>query len=99
LVNMRSLKPVDEQIIIDAAKQSELVVIVEDHFKIGGLYSIVAEVLLKHQLTTNVHSISLQHKWFKAARLSEVLEHEDFTPKKIAAQTILALESTSKVRI
>jgi transketolase len=97
LVNMRSLKPVDEDIIVQSVKQSELIVVVEDHFKTGGLYSIVAEVLLKHRLSANVHSISLQHKWFRAAKLSEVLEHEDFTSKKIAAQTILAFESSSNV--
>lgn len=94
LVNMRSLKPVDEEIILRAAQESELVVIVEDHFKTGGLYSIVAEVLLKHQTTGNVQSLSLDENWFKPARLSEVLEHEGFTPEKIAMRTLELLEAT-----
>jgi transketolase len=94
LVNMRSLKPVDEEIILRAAQESELVVIVEDHFKTGGLYSIVAEVLLKHQTTGNVQSLSLDENWFKPARLSEVLDHEGFTPEKIAMRTLELLEAT-----
>jgi transketolase len=94
LVNMRSLKPVDEEIILRAAQESELVVIVEDHFKTGGLYSIVAEVLLKHQTTGNVQSLSLKENWFKPARLSEVLDHEGFTPEKIAMRTLELLEAT-----
>jgi len=99
VVNMRSLKPVDEEAIIAATQQSELTVIVEDHFQIGGLYSIVAEVLLKNQSTTNVHSLSLHDNWFRPGRLNEVLEYEGFTPEKIAAQSIQVLESTSKEKV
>ncbi len=95
LVNMRSLKPVDEEVIVRVAKQSELVVVVEDHFTTGGLYSIVAEVLLKNQLTANVQPLSLNEQWFRPARLSEVLEYEGFTPEKIAARTLGILESTA----
>lgn len=97
LVNMRSLKPVDEEIILRSAKESELVVIVEDHFKVGGLYSIVAEVLLKHQTTGNVQSLSLNENWFTPARLSEVLDYEGFTPDKIASQVIKYLEAKETV--
>jgi transketolase len=93
LVNMRCLKPVDEEIILKVARESELVVVVEDHFKIGGLYSIVAEVLLKNQLTANVQSLSLNENWFRPGRLNEVLEYEGFTPEKIAARALGLLES------
>jgi transketolase len=100
LINMRSLKPVDEEAVVKAVKESELVVIVEDHFKTGGLYSIVAEVLLKNQLTANVQSLSLNENWFRPGRLSEVLEYEGFTPEKIAARAIKFLEYTaSKVQL
>lgn len=44
LINMRSLKPVDEQAILDAANNSELLVTIEDHFLNGGLYTILAEI-------------------------------------------------------
>ena len=99
LVNMRCLKPVDEEAILTATQQSELVVIVEDHFQTGGLYSIVAEVLLKNQLTANVHSLSLHAKWFRPGRLDDVLKYEGFTPEKIAAQSIHVLESALKEKV
>src|ERR1700760_2355613 len=38
LINMRSLKPVDEQVILEAAAGSKLLVTLEDHFLTGGLY-------------------------------------------------------------
>jgi transketolase len=91
LINMRSLKPVDEQAIL-AATASELVVTLEDHFLTGGLYTIVAEVLLKHQKTANVLPFALKEKWFKPALLPAVLEHEGFTGKQVA-ETILGYQT------
>jgi transketolase len=88
VVNMRSLKPVDEQAIVKVAKSSALVVTVEDHFLTGGLYSIVAETLLKHRTMANVEPFALKEKWFKPALLNKVLEHEGFTGKQIAEKLL-----------
>lgn len=84
MVNMRSLKPVDEAVILRTVSNSRLVVAVEDHFRTGGLYTIIAETLLKHKMSGNVQSIALDEKWFKPASLPEVLEYEGFTGPKIA---------------
>jgi transketolase len=84
VINMRSLKPVDEQAIVEAAASSKMLVTVEDHFLTGGLYSIVAETLLKNRTTAHVQPFALNERWFKPARLNEVLEHEGFTGKQIA---------------
>ena len=88
LINMRSLKPVDEQAIITATRNSKLTVTLEDHFLTGGLYSIVAEVLLKHNLTANVLPFALNDKWFKPSLLPNVLQHEGFTGKQIAEKIL-----------
>ncbi|HMI63314.1 MAG TPA: transketolase C-terminal domain-containing protein [Puia sp.] len=84
LVNMRSLKPVDEEVIVRAATHSRKLVTIEDHFRIGGLYSIVAEVLLQRRMTADVLSLSLDEHWFRPGLLSQVLETEGFTPEKMA---------------
>lgn len=84
LVNMRSLKPVDEQAILDAASGSKRLVTIEDHLLTGGLYSIVAETLLRHRQTADVLPLALRERWFKPGRLPEVLEYEGFTPEKLA---------------
>jgi transketolase len=88
LINMRSLKPVDERAIIDATRESKLTVTLEDHFITGGLYTIVAEVLLKHALTANVLPFALNEKWFKPSLLPNVLHHEGFTGKQIAEKIL-----------
>lgn len=87
LVNMRSLKPIDEEAIAEAALGSALLVTVEDHLRTGGLYSIVAEVLLRrHLLGTEVLSLALEERWFRPGLLGEVLETEGFTAEQIAAR-------------
>ncbi|MBS1663282.1 MAG: transketolase [Bacteroidetes bacterium] len=83
LINMRSLKPVDAEAILRAASASKRLVTIEDHLKTGGLYSIVAEVLLQHRLTADVQSLSLEERWFKPGLLNQVLETEGFTPEKM----------------
>ncbi len=45
LINMASIKPIDKDIIIKAAKETKAIVTVEEHSIIGGLGSAVAEVV------------------------------------------------------
>lgn len=90
LANMRSLAPVDEAYILETAKRGCLMVTLEDHFLTGGLYSIVAEVLLKNQIVARVLPIALENRWFKPGLLSEVLEFEGFTANKIADRILAA---------
>ena len=47
LINMSSIKPIDRDLIIKAAKRTGAVVTAEDHSIIGGLGSAVAEVLVR----------------------------------------------------
>jgi transketolase len=88
LVNLRSLKPVDERAILEATRNSSLTVTLEDHFLTGGLYSIVAEVLLKHGLTANILPFALNERWFKPSLLPNVLAYEGFTGKQVAEKIL-----------
>ena len=88
LVNLRSLKPVDEEVLLRCASNSRMLVTIEDHLLTGGLYSIVAETLLKHRLTATVLPLALDDRWFRPGLLQEVLESEGFTAEKIAARVL-----------
>ncbi len=48
VVNVASLKPLDEGLIVECARQMKYVVTVEDHHSMGGLGSAVSEVLAHH---------------------------------------------------
>lgn len=88
IVNMRSLEPIDESCIVNLVSNTSKLVTIEDHFKVGGLFSIVAEVLTKHQKVMPVQSISMENRWFKPGLLSEVLEYEKFTGVHIAERVL-----------
>jgi len=47
VVNMTTIKPIDEEIIIDSARKTRHLVSVEDHSVIGGLGSAIADVLVE----------------------------------------------------
>jgi len=74
ILNIRTIKPIDENAIISAVRDSKLIVTIEDHFKVGGLYSIIAEILVERQIIANLQSISLADNWFSAGRINEVLQ-------------------------
>lgn len=88
LVNLRTLKPIDESVINNVCNNSELIVTVEDHFITGGLFSIVAEIFLKNKIMCDVLPIALNDKWFKPAMMKDVLEYEGFTVEKIAERIL-----------
>jgi transketolase len=95
LVNVRMPKPVDEEAIVSAARETRLVVTVEDHFRTGGLYSIVAEVLLKHRRAARVLPLALEERWFEPALLPEVLACEGFDAERIAERVERAFREAS----
>ncbi len=88
VLNMRTLSPVDEEAILAAARETQTVVTIEDHFLTGGLFTIVSEVLVKHQTMCSVHPIALENRWFKPALLKDVLEYEGFTGEKLAGRIL-----------
>lgn len=90
LLNMRTVKPVDEAAILRAARETSLLVTIEDHFLTGGLFSIVSEILVRNEQPAPVFPLALEDRWFKPALLDAVLEYEGFTAPQIAAKVSAA---------
>jgi transketolase len=88
LINVRMPKPIDEAAVLRAARETNLLVTLEDHFLTGGLYSIVAETLLRHGQTADVLPFALDERWFRPAVLDDVLRYEGFTAHQIAARIL-----------
>ncbi|HEY3235776.1 MAG TPA: transketolase C-terminal domain-containing protein [Polyangiaceae bacterium] len=91
LVNLRTLKPIAEDVIVRAARGARLLVTIEDHFQSGGLYSIVAETLLKAGVSCRTLPIALEERWFQPGALDAVLEYEGFTGTAIARRVCQTL--------
>jgi len=83
IVNMRMLKPIDEEQILSIIERSSLIITFEDHFITGGLYSIISELMVKKQMVSNILPIALSN-WFKPALLNDVLEYEGFNARALA---------------
>ncbi|MBF0515707.1 MAG: transketolase [Nitrospirae bacterium] len=59
VINIHTIKPIDEEIIIEGAENTGAVITVEEHSIIGGLGSAVAEVLAEHGIRTKFKRIGL----------------------------------------
>jgi len=94
LLNMRTLKPIDEEAIVNAAIETSLIVTCEDHFITGGLYSIVSELLIKNNIHNTVLPIGFTN-WFKPALLGDVLKYEKLTGLEIAGRIYSKYEETA----
>jgi transketolase len=84
LLNLRMLRPVDEEALLEVARRTRLVVTVEDHLVQGGLFSIVAELLVRRHVTAHVLPVAFEDRWFKPATLLEAMAYEGFTGPQIA---------------
>ncbi len=91
LIDMRTLAPIDRQMILAAADETRLVVTLEDHIGTGGLATIVAEVLVAARFAAHLLPISLGAGWFRAGLLPDVLRSTGFTGAQVAAQVLQQL--------
>src|SRR5262249_44354677 len=98
LVNMRTLKPVDEAAILRAARETSLIVTVEDHFAVGGLATIVAEVAALNHVAVRLHPIAVAGRWFTPALLADVLECEGFSGEQLARRVAAAFAARHERR-
>ncbi len=97
LVNLRTLKPIDEAAVLEAARRCYLVVTLEDHLVTGGLHSIVCELLVRHRVGRRVLALGLDERWFRPALLRDVLAYERLGAADVAARILEALRSDRPV--
>ncbi len=73
LINMATIKPIDKDILIDAAKTTGCIVTAEEHSIIGGLGSAVAEVL-SEAYSVPVLRVGVEDTFGKSGPALELLE-------------------------
>ena len=75
LVNMRFIKPMDEEAVIQAANSHELLVTVEENSIMGGAGSAVFEVVNKHGLHCAGLQLGLPDEYTNHAKPAAMLKH------------------------
>ena len=73
VINMATIKPLDRDIIIDAAKKTGAIVTAEEHSVIGGLGSAVAEVVCE-TMPVPVMKVGVEDTFGKSGPALELLE-------------------------
>lgn len=73
VVNNHTIKPIDKNTIIKAAKETGAIVTVEEHQVMGGMGSAVAEVLSKNK-PVPIEMIGVQDRWGESGEPDELIE-------------------------
>lgn len=92
VLNCRMPRPLDAEPVVAAARQTRLLVTVEDHLHIGGLYSALCELLVARGVRARVLPLDLGERWFQPATLPDVLAGTRLTGDAIAAAIVNALD-------
>lgn len=83
LINMHTIKPIDRDAIIKAAKDTGCIVTAEDHQKAGGLGGSVAEVLAL-ELPTPMEFIGASDTFGESGKAAELYEKYGISSRHIA---------------
>jgi transketolase len=74
VINMATVKPLDEALVLEAAKKCGKIVTAEEHSVIGGLGEAVAAVL-SEKLPTPMKRVGVQDVFGQSGPAAEVLKH------------------------
>ncbi len=85
VINIHTIKPLDEEIILKAAKETGAVVVAEEHSVIGGLGSAVNDVLAE-KLPTPVKKVGVEDVYGMSGPALELLDIFGLNADNIAAK-------------
>ena len=74
ILNLSTLKPLDEKTIIDFISKSDKILIIEESLKNGGIGSAILEIMADNQIFKPVKIHALPNKFFEVATRGKLLE-------------------------
>jgi transketolase len=83
VLNMSTLKPIDAEAILNAAKETGAIVTAEEHQEHGGLGSIVARILAKHY-PVPMEFVAVKDKFGRSGKPADLLAMYGLTSKDIS---------------
>lgn len=95
VINMHTIKPLDTEA-VKKCYNARLIVTVEEHSKIGGLGSAVAEVLAQDKEKPQQLIIGIDDMYQKAGEYGYLLEQYGLKPEQIAEQILNTYKGESK---
>ncbi len=95
VINIHTIKPLDEELIISAAMKSGAVVTAEEHSVIGGLGGAVCECLAS-ACPVPVLRVGVEDKYGRSGKVTELLELYGLTSANIAEKARAAVKMKKK---
>lgn len=84
VINVGTIKPLDGETILKAAKETKFIITAEEHSVIGGLGSAVSE-FLSEVYPTKVKKLGIYDKFGQSGKAAELLEKYELTAAKLVA--------------
>ena len=94
VLNMSTLKPIDEAAIIKAAADTGAIVTAEEHLEHGGLGSMVAQIVARHQ-PVPMEFVAIKDTYAKSGKPAELLQRYGLTAKDIEQAVHAVLKKRS----
>ena len=91
VIDMHTIKPIDEEIIVKAASETKAIVTAEEHSVMGGLGSAVAEVVVKRR-PTKMAMVGVQDRFGQSGKPPLLMEEYNIT----AADIVKAVKEALK---
>ncbi len=82
VVDIHTIKPIDKEMIIKCAKETDKLISIEDHSIIGGLGTAIAEVL-SEEYPKKLTKLGIKDEFGKSGNARELLEYYGLTSDKI----------------
>jgi transketolase len=96
LLSMPSIKPIDTDAILDAARDTHAIVTIEEHNILGGLGGAVAEVILNAGISVSFKALGLPDTYIrKVGSRSWLLDDLGLAPESIAAVARRVMEAAA----
>ena len=86
VIEMASVKPLDELVIIETAKKTKALITVEEHNIIGGLGSAVAEVMAKNAIDKPLVVIGINDRFTESGDFHQLLNKYGLSSENIIAK-------------
>jgi len=86
VIDMHTIKPLDEKIILKSAKETNAVITAEEHSVIGGLGGAVAETLAENNVSTKFLRMGIRDIFCESGAPAELMEKYELNEKHIVRQ-------------
>jgi transketolase len=91
LINMHTIRPLDTDAIIEAAKTTKGIVVCEEHTVIGGLASAVQDALCENY-PVKIRKVGIQSRYGQSGEPDELLKEYNLTAADIEKQVLSLLK-------